>query len=378
MGATPRVAVVADDLTSAADGSGPFVRAGARVAVLLHSAAPPRCADVVAYDLDTRHRSPDDASASVSAQMRARSHIPVLLKTIDSTLRGNVMVEVLAAARACRRPVVIAPAFPSEGRTTRNGVQLVRGVPVHETAFGQDARSPVATSDLAQVVPGCRRLDPAADVTDPAGMWFADAETDSDLDDIVARVGDVESVLWVGSPGLAAALSRTVMLPGWVGRPLPDARRVLVVVGSRHVASRAQLDRLTAGRAIEAAASDAIIAIARSLDRYGWAAATDSSTDSSAMESERRLAALTAQLVSAGSVDALIVTGGATAGAMLRRLGTDRIDILSEPEPGVIVGRAHDTSRLTLALKAGGFGDPDALVRLLGVLAPSMLAEGIR
>ncbi len=376
MAMVPRIAVIADDLTSAADSAGPFVRAGACAAVLLHSATPPISVDLVAYDLDTRHLPSDEAAALVFAQVNACSRTPVLFKTIDSTLRGNVRAEVLAAARACRRPVVVAPAFPSEGRTTRHGVQLVGGVPVHRTVFGNDPRSPVASPSLAEIIPGCRRLDLNADLTDSTGLWFADATTDSDLDDVVASVGDVERVLWVGSPGLASALSRAISFPNRVERFVPDARRVLVAVGSRHVASRAQLDRLTAGRAIEVTASDSALEIGRVLDRHGWAAVTDSSEDSSAAESERRFAELTGQLASTGGLDAVIATGGATAGAMLRRAGTVRIDVLGEPEPGVIVGRARGTSAFTVALKAGGFGDPEMLVRLLGLLTPSMLVKG--
>lgn len=114
-----RVVIVADDLTSAMDGAGPFLRAGARAAVLLEPGTAQGQADVVSADADTRHRGPGAAAVRIAATVRTASGADVLVKTVDSTLRGNVDVEVRAALRASGRPLaVVAPAFPAEGRMT--------------------------------------------------------------------------------------------------------------------------------------------------------------------------------------------------------------------------------------------------------------------
>jgi uncharacterized protein YgbK (DUF1537 family) len=60
----------------------------------------------------------------------------------DSTLRGHLLAEYRAAARAAfaqREPVVmLVPALPAAGRVTLAGVHYAGSVPVHETAYARD------------------------------------------------------------------------------------------------------------------------------------------------------------------------------------------------------------------------------------------------
>lgn len=57
----------------------------------------------------------------------------------------------------------------------------------------------------------------------------------------------------------------------------------------------------------------------------------------------------------------LIVSGGATAESLLDAVGVTRLRLTGEALPGLPCSRA---GRLTIVTKSGGFGDPDALVRL--------------
>jgi len=143
---------------------------------------------------------------------RAARRADILFKKIDSTLRGHIAAE-LAAARAVlgKRPVLFAPAFPSQGRIVRNGRVHVQGVPLKRLS-----RIPIA-----------------------------DSESDGDLDRI-ARVGLAmrPRPLFVGSAGLARALART--LPRRVVNDRLHIRRapVVTVVGSRSPVSLRQAQRL--------------------------------------------------------------------------------------------------------------------------------------
>lgn len=71
-------------------------------------------------------------------------------------------------------------------------------------------------------------------------------QRDAALDAVVAGVVDLASVLWVGSPGLAATLARRFA----VGEAAPPRWRspagILVVVGSAHPADRTRVDALAA------------------------------------------------------------------------------------------------------------------------------------
>ena len=63
---------------------------------------------------------------------------------------------------------------------------------------------------------------------------------------------------------------------------------------------------------------------------------------------------------------ALLLTGGETAIAVLRALGAGGLRLAGEIEPGVALGAlvGGPFDGLALVTKAGGFGDPDLLVRV--------------
>lgn len=256
------IGIIADDLTSAADGGAPFARAGHRVAVGFgHGALPAGDVDVLALDLDSRRGSPGEAAARVGRAVALLGPLPLLFLTMDSTLRGHVGFQVASALQTSgRRTVVVAPAFPMCGRATLGGVQLVDGVPVHRTRSGQDLGNPVKQSRVARLFDGLdlgpavelasaaiRDGAPLAGVLRGARVVVADAATDADLDALVTGMKGHDSVLWVGSPGLAHALARA-HLGTRAPRDQPTAVRPLVVVGSLHPSSRAQVAALIEAR----------------------------------------------------------------------------------------------------------------------------------
>src|SRR5918998_1843855 len=146
-----RVAIIADDLTGAADTGVQLARAGYRTAVAFRDAPIPPAEDLdaVALDTDSRAMPAGFAAKRVLEAARAVREARIVYKKLDSTLRGPVAAELAAALEATGRArAVVAPAFPSAGRTTVDGVQLVRGVPVHETEAKNDPRTPVREGHL--------------------------------------------------------------------------------------------------------------------------------------------------------------------------------------------------------------------------------------
>ena len=144
-----RVSIVADDLTGACDAAVGFTRAGFSADVVLSGGEPATGVDVLAVDVRSRHLPAAEAARRIGEWIGARRESPLLIKKLDSTLRGNVRAELEAALAASRRPAaLVAPAFPLYGRTTVGGVQRLDGVPVHEGFAGADPISPARTSDL--------------------------------------------------------------------------------------------------------------------------------------------------------------------------------------------------------------------------------------
>ncbi len=336
-----RIGIIADDFTSAMDGAGPFVayRAVDRAAVVVSGFSAPADAELVSIDIDSRSRPGSDAAGLAHDACLQVRDARVLYKTVDSTLRGHLPLEIDAARTASgRRRVIFAPAFPTAGRTTRGGVQLLDGVDLGASSFASDARQAVATGDIARLL---------APLT---GIEIRDAETDDDLDAIVASSDDAD-VLWVGSPGLAHALARKHRQPNAAPRPpIAPIQRIAVIIGSMHAVNQTQLHRL---REHLGPVNDVAIVTAPPVSAPV--------TPDSAKAVREHLARQARALLDAG-YEGLVVTGGETVRAIVAGLDQPTVEVLDEPAPGIVRGRLAGGAMLVT--KAGGFGDSDTLIGL--------------
>jgi len=390
-------AVIADDLTGAADTGVQLVRAGYRTAVAFRGVAmpPAKNLDAVALDTDSRAMPDGFAAKRVVEAGRAVRDARIVYKKLDSTLRGPIAAELVAALEATGRDrAVVAPAFPSAGRTTVDGVQLVHGVPVHETEAKNDPRTPVREGHLptllAVAFPSILSLG-IKDLADPttvrraledARCVVADATHDEDLESLVRAIPDPSEVLWAGSAGLALALGNVHPGPHageTVAAPAP-ARRVLVVVGSLSGVSRGQLRTLAEEYGCETVPvgrfgiDEEALGAARAALSGSACAAVQSTEDrdtSGAGSFVEALAEVVAGLSGEGLFDALVLTGGDTAVGVARRLGAAGIRLEGELEPGVPLGILIGPRPYRVVTKAGGFGEPDTLLRAVERLLKS-------
>ena len=386
-------AIIADDLTGAADTGMQFAHAGYRTAVAFRDAEIDLSdLDAVAFDTDSRTIRPGPATKRVAKAVRKVRHARILYKKIDSTLRGNVAAELAAALEASgRERAIVAPAFPDAGRTTVGGVQFVEGVPVNETGMAKDPNTPVVEGHVPTLLSGefaeIGTLG-TGDLGDPASVHRAlekircvvvDAGSNSELDALVRAVPDASKVLWAGSAGLAMALARQHPGPraGEKRHTPAPARGVLVVIGSLNAASREQLRLLVAEHgavatpvAGRAGIEDAFMAAKAALEAGGCAVlhSPEERMASDGGPAVNMLADVAARLAREGLFDALIATGGSTAVAVSRRLGASGIMLDGEVEAGVPVGTLIGPKPYRVVTKAGGFGNPDTLVRAVEML----------
>ena len=387
------MAIIADDLTGAADTGVQLARAGYRTAVAFRDAPIPPAEDLdaVALDTDSRAMPAGFAAKRVLEAGRAVRDARIVYKKLDSTLRGPVAAELAAALGASgRERAVVAPAFPSAGRTTVDGMQLVRGVPVHETEARNDPRTPVREGHvptlLSGAFPSVLSLS-AGELADPAAVRralkgavcvVADAGRDEDLEALVRAVPDPSEVLWAGSAGLAISLGRVYPGPraGETPPPPAPARRVLVVVGSLSGVARGQLRSLKErGHALVPVAaggtSGEALEPARAALVGGGCAALHSSEDRGASDAGafvEALAGVVATLSEEGLFDALVLTGGDTAVGVARRLGAGGIRLEGEVEAGIPVGTLIGPKPYRVVTKAGAFGEPGTLVGAVEML----------
>src|SRR5215213_7691815 len=389
------IAVIADDLTGAADTGVQLVHAGYRTAVFFRATEVLEDdLDAVSFDTDSRAIPAGFAAKRVLDALHVARGARTVYKKLDSTLRGNVAAELAAALGGARRDhVIVAPAFPAAGRTTVRGIQRVHGVPVDETEMANDPHNPVREAHVPGLLAGAFSSVGALGVEDLADPELvrraledyecvvADAERDADLEALVRAVPDHARVLWAGSAGLALALGSVYPGPcaGTAGVQRAPVRTVLVVVGSLSGVAREQVRRLVGeygnvdipvgvgeADAVQEAVETAREALA------GGACAVVRSPEERSTSGESVLGELTevaALLSEEGLFEGMVLTGGATAVGVARRLGAAGIRLEGEVEAGIPMGALIGPRPYPVVTKAGGFGKPDTLVGAVEALS---------
>lgn len=253
------VLVIADDFTGANDAGSGLAQAGACVHVLFGTGAslPDEAADVLVISTDSRAVSASQAAERVTQVVQhyaKQLQQGWLFKKIDSTLRGNVGAETVAALRASGKELaLVAPAVPRLDRITRDGNVWVDQRLLTDTEFASDPKTPILSArildqmqidgteiDLATL--RSDRLD--AVLATVQGVVVVDAETEADLARLITAASRLsETPLLVGAAGLSDALGAALSV-----RP---SRPVLAVVGSMSRHAEQQIAALRNQHAVE-------------------------------------------------------------------------------------------------------------------------------
>jgi uncharacterized protein YgbK (DUF1537 family) len=338
------LAIVADDLTGALDSAAPFAARGmhAQVALTVEAIAEAlrEKPDVLSVNLASRELSAEAAQHAAAAALAALPPGTRLFKKIDSRLKGHIAAELDATPF---QSALVAPAIPAFGRVVKAG---------HVEGFGVE--TPISVVD---------RLGRHA-----AHAIIPDVSTQGEMRAWLDRSADVD--LLIGARGLAEALAE--QLSGHAPTQAADipAGPALFVIGSRDPITLAQIDALRAGFA----------------PRYlpapnGRLAETHSDASTiTLVQAVPGEASLTTEEVSHALADSvfpeltrtattLLLSGGATAEAVLKRMGIARFRLVGECLPGL--GLAH-AQRHCIIAKSGGFGEPDTLREIAGRILRKM------
>ncbi|RCX13037.1 uncharacterized protein YgbK (DUF1537 family) [Fontibacillus phaseoli] len=233
------IAVIADDLTGANDTGVQMARQGLATSVLLELKTGGGKQEAVVFDTDSRSLPPLEAYQKVKdvclfLGRGGEAFSPVIYKKFDSTLRGNIGSELDAVYETLQPDfIVIAPSFPRAGRTLRNGIVYVNGMPLHETEMAYDPKHPATESAFSAILERQSRY-PAALISlerlrgertaldeliagyRQSGIPYLvfDAEREEDLA-LIASLFPEEpgrpKVVWAGSAGLAGALTTQIL-----------------------------------------------------------------------------------------------------------------------------------------------------------------------
>ncbi len=402
-----RVGILADDLTGAADTALQFVRAGWRTELLLRPGKSD--AQVVAVTADSRNLSAPDAVKAVDGavgQLR-QAGVTHLYKKIDSTLRGQIRAEVLAAlnAWAPNAIAVVCPAFPAMGRTLVDGRLYVNGVPVSETVLRADPVTPVLESHVPTLlggshiarIPGesAQALADRIATVSISGPVVVDAADDDQLKRVAEAVVLLGSrAVSVGSAGLAHQLARAwsvdpskALRPSSASSVVKDAevrsRITIVIVTSLQDVARRQaaavaaavgvvhgqpaLSDLLEDDAWERWSSGMLKALPADASILLLTAPPDREKHFPAELIPGRFADLASRMIGqAGArVGGVVVTGGDGARAVAHAMEATGFQIRGEVTGGVPVGTLTGgrADGLPFVTKAGGFGDAATLLQ---------------
>lgn len=382
------VTIIADDLSGACDAGALFAGRGP-VGVFVAPELPDARWPAAAVDTESRALPPAAAAERVRRAvdgLEARLAGGRIFKKLDSTFRGPVAAELDALMGASgAATALVCPAFPAQGRTVLDGVLSVFGQPAHESPTGRDLDYPGPTSDLVEILSSHSSrpvsLLPLKEVRGPleelaralvmrTGLVVADAEVDQDLDALARAAVDLPGVLLAGSAGLAGAAARAWGFAAPVP-PAPAPGGWLVVAGSRHPATRAQVDALEASGAAGvrlggAHEPDLAKVVAALRDGKPAFLSTTAGLEGTAQDIAARLASAVKAVLANASPALLVLTGGETAHAVMRALAARRLELTGAPASGLALGRliVDSTSTIPILTKAGGFGAPDLFVAL--------------
>ncbi len=410
---------IADDFTGATDLASMLVRNGMRTVQLIgvpEPGAPMPDADAIIVALKSRTAPVGEAvqdSLAALAWLQAAGCKQFFFKycsTFDSTEAGNIgpVADALMDAIGCGFALA-CPAFPANGRSVYQGHLFVGATLLNESGMENHPLTPMTDSNLVRVLSrqtdGTVGLVPYATVEQGAGAIrkamtslkeigrryaIVDAVSDAHL----ISIGEAASshALITGGSGVAIGLPANFRAQGLLpaeANPgiLPDVEGYAAVLAGS--CSRATLFQIGTARdhvptleldALATPDADALVrqALEWARDKLGATPIVIAASagpdkvaalqellgrDAAGVLVEQAMAGIAEGLVAAG-VRRLVVAGGETSGAIVLRLGVNRLRIGAEIDPGVPWTYAEGSGpAMRLALKSGNFGARDFFLK---------------
>ena len=417
------IIIIADDLTGAADTGvqfSPFfeevILSSYRFAGRVLEAGGPSSSRAAALYTNSRALPADAANrrlVSVARELAGEESVGIY-KKIDSCMRGNVGAEADALLDQLDFDATfITPTFPEMGRTTREDVHLVHGIPLDQTEISRDPTAPVKESRVSVIVQSQSR-HPVAHV----GLNFLENSQNYLIEEIerllskglrhivfdatkrdhLDRIAQIyflskHKILPIGSAGLAGSIAKrltSVSVSDAFLKLNTPAGFNLLVCGTASAVTGEQIDILAeipsyavfqlnptmlANRNQIGEFSELADSVRSGLLRKNVILAIKSQQNDpitcgqtnfqqKADTIVRGLGRLVADVVAVTKPGNLFLTGGDTADAVLAAIQAESIKIVGEVVTGVVQGViiGGRLDGLPVVTKAGAFGQKDTLV----------------
>ncbi len=373
------IAVIADDLTGAAEIGGIGLQYGLKVEIS-QQVNPQTEADLLIINTDSRSKSlPDAIKAVTNACYSIKQLNPEFIyKKIDSVMRGHVLAEIEAELNVLGwNRALIASANPHLGRTFVDDVYLVNGTPVHQTSFAVDPEFPVSCCDAAGMLKAergvveVRRPDDGIPVS---RITVGEVHDINDLDLWAKHCG--EQMLPAGSGGFFAALLKSKLETVDTALPESDllSEPILYVSGTTFGDNANRIKNLNTNDGPVAylplnllqnehdtqSLADWCYEVVTVLKKHGKAVVaieqiSNNSFKPDAATLRQTMATAVNKVLKAAIVNELIIEGGSTAAAILNALHIDALYPVHEFGPGIIRCSTMIAANLHVTLKPGSY-----------------------
>ena len=152
----PKILILADDLTGAAEVGGIAFQLGLTVRIVLgKSKTLMHLENVIIIDTNTRSMDPEDAHKEVKRILNGInfSLFDLVFKKVDSILRGSIATEIKALLDKMKMDsALLVPVNPSKRRVIEGGIYYIDGVPINKTYFRLDPQYPRVSKYIKELI----------------------------------------------------------------------------------------------------------------------------------------------------------------------------------------------------------------------------------
>jgi D-threonate/D-erythronate kinase len=374
------IAVIADDLTGAAELGGLGLRYGLDVEINT-KINPHSKADLLVIAGDSRSKNKKEAvEEMIEITAKVAQFKPKLIyKKVDSVLRGHVIAELTAQLKELKlKKALLVPANPGLGRTIRNGTYYLNDEPIHLSSFSKDPEFAINSSsvlDMLRVNGFPVEVRKKEEGLLQEGIAVGEAVSSNDLKEWAAQIDD--STLLAGASGFFTAILDKIQSKSsqQYGITPPEFSYPALYVSGTTFNKKIEAIRKIKnnGGPVSYMPSQVIASPNPTVDAYNqWAdevgsllskhkkaiIAIDPETapqKETALSLRTKTACAVEKIFDQIYIRELVVEGGSTGAAIIKRLNFNSFFPVQEVSPGVIRMSVEDKDDLFLTLKPGSY-----------------------
>ena len=377
------IAVIADDLTGAAEIGGLGLRYDLNIEIVCSNDLRSD-ADLLIISTDTRSMPEKEALAATELLTAKLAEIKpgLVFKKVDSVLRGHVIGELAIHLQHLHlKNALLVPANPALGRTIKNGRYFINEQPIHLTSFACDPEFSITSPEVHEML----RTDKNAiqickngEELPERGIAVGECTMEEEITKWI-KLADKETLLAGGASLFKALLESLNLRRRSIHNDNPELTYpALFVCGSTFDKSQAVIANIKSDGGPVSYMPDEIVTLPKPSEKAfdAWAneiavllneqgkaiiaVHQDISVNGAITASSLRnkKAMVVKKVFERIAIRELLIEGGSTAAAIVNRLQFNRLIPVNQLGPGVIKLKAIGRENLFLTLKPGSYDWP--------------------